>query len=294
MVFKFFRRKSHQLRDELRRVRKFRKLPDRFATFEKAWERHLPAFLNAVSSVGAMGYELRRQRVDNAASRSEVDAKIEDLSRNTFAKIDALRAEVFTKLQVQNHWTNDFAVSDKRWVPVSTTVVNQEKFNRGKAEGTKVNLGCGQSRLDDYLNVDSRKVPGVDIVANLDDLPFNSQSVSEIYSNHVLDRFTHERLCGKLLPYWRDLLRPSGTFRAIVPDTQATIAALGDGELSFADFRDAMLGTQDSASNIRYNLFSPESLTQILRDAGFKNIELVATGRRNEKGFEFEICATNG
>ncbi len=294
MVFKFFRRKSHQLRDELRRLRKFRKLPDRLATFERAWERHLPAFLNAVSSVGAMGYELRRQREENAASRREVDARIDDLSMNVFSKLDALRAEVFTKLQVQTHQNNDFAAGDKHWAPIPATVVNPEKFRRGIAQGVKVNLGSDLLPLDDHLNVDFRKLPGVDIVANVDDLPFNSQSISEIYSNHLLDRFTRERLCGKLLPYWRDLLRPAGTFRAIVADTQATIAALGAGELSFPDFSDAILGAQGSTADFRYNLFSPESLTQILQDAGFRNIEIVASGRRNEKGFEFEICATNG
>jgi len=294
MVFKFFRRKSHQLRDELRRIRRFRKLPDRLATFEKAWERHLPAFLNAVSTVGAMGYELRRQREENAASRREVDAKIDDLSKNAFAKIDALRAEVFANLPLQIHRSNDFEVGDRDWAPVPTTVVNPEKFHRSNAEGAKVNLCSGLLPLDGYLNVDLRKLPGVDIVANVDDLPFDSQSLSEIYSNHVLDRFTRERLCGKLLPYWRDLLCPGGTFRAIVPDTQATIAALGAGDLSFPDFRDAILGAQGSAEDFRYDLFSPESLTQILQDAGFKNIELVASGRRNEKGFEFEMCATKG
>src|SRR6516225_8359516 len=99
MAFKFLRRRIHQLRDELRRVRRFRKLPDRLAIFEKAWERHLPAFLNAVSSVGAMGYELRRQRVESVERWKDVDGKINDL----FARITELDNEFN---EFRNHQTN--------------------------------------------------------------------------------------------------------------------------------------------------------------------------------------------
>jgi hypothetical protein len=41
MAFAFLRRKIHRLRGKLRRVRGLRKLPDRLAAFEEAWQRHL-------------------------------------------------------------------------------------------------------------------------------------------------------------------------------------------------------------------------------------------------------------
>jgi hypothetical protein len=278
MAFKFLRRRIYQLRDELRRVRRFRKLPDRLATFEEAWERHLPAFLNAVSSVGAMGHELRRQRVESAESRTDADAKIKDLS----ARIAALHNQF-----------NDFRIHRTNCVvnEVAPNIANAEKFRRSNAGEVKLHLGCVTGPLDGYMNVDTRKHLGVDIVASFDNLPFDPQSVAEIYSHQALERFTCERLRSGVLPYWRNLLRPRGTFRAVVLDTEAMAAALSAGEMSFEDFREAMLGAQENNDEFHYSLFSGESLSQILQQAGFTNIELVAAGRKNGKRIEIEISA---
>jgi len=271
MAFKFLQRRIHQLRDELRRVRRFRKLPDRLATFEEAWERHLPAFLNAVSSVGSMGHELRRQRL-------EVDAKIEDLS----ARIAALHTQ-FSDFRI--HRTN-CVVNE-----VAPNIINEEKLRRSNADGVKLHLACVTGPLDGYLNVDTRGRPGVDIVASFDNLPFDPQSIAEIYSHQALERFTCEQLRSTVLPYWRNLLRPGGTFRAVVPDTEAMAAALSVGGMSFEDFREAILGAQENSDEFHYNLFSGGSLSQILQEAGFTNIELVAAGRKNGTRIEIEISA---
>jgi hypothetical protein len=294
MAFKFLRQRIHRLRDELRRVRRFRKLPDRLATFEEAWKRHLPAFLNAVSSVGAMGHELRRQRAENAKNRTDADAKIDDLRRKLFGEIEALRTEVFAQLdEFRTRQNNNIATGIKHGASIVTNVVDMEKFHSSKTIGAKLNMGSGHLPLDSYLNIDTRLLPGVDVVTNLDDLPFDPQSVAEIYSHYVLARFTRERLCKKLLPYWRNLLRPGGTFRAVVPDAQAMAAALIAGEISFEDFRQAMIGAPRCDGDFRCNFFSAESLTQILREAGFEKIELIATCSRSDRRFDIEIAARN-
>ena len=62
----------------------------------------------------------------------------------------------------------------------------------------------------DYVNIDMRELPGVDVVAPIDQLPFDDGTVAEIHSAHVLEHFPQEDLQRRLLPYWRDKLRPGG------------------------------------------------------------------------------------
>ena len=294
MAFSFFRRKMHQLRDELRRVRRFRKLPDRLASFEEAWERHLPAFLNAVSSVGAMGYELRRQRLEIADHRKDVEAKLSDMSKKISDRIEALRTEALTQFpDFTMHQSNSVVCPDENDPQARPGSASAANFHKRNGDAVNLKLGSAHTPLDGYLTVDTRPLPGVDIVSDFSKLPFDARSVAEIYSHHVLERFTRESLCGTLLPYWRSLLRPGGTFRVVVSDVEAMAAALGAGEISFEEFRGGVLGDRKGAKEVQYDLFSSRSLVKILEEAGFDSVEFVSDGLTNDERFEIEIVARN-
>ncbi len=53
----------------------------------------------------------------------------------------------------------------------------------------KINLGCGKNIKKGFINLDAIKLPGVDVVCNLEDgkLPFKDNSVKIIVLNHVLE-----------------------------------------------------------------------------------------------------------
>ncbi len=52
----------------------------------------------------------------------------------------------------------------------------------------RLNLGCGDDIKDGYVNVDTTKLPGVDVLADLNDqLPFKSESVDQIVMKSVLE-----------------------------------------------------------------------------------------------------------
>jgi hypothetical protein len=58
--------------------------------------------------------------------------------------------------------------------------------------GLRLNLGCGRSPLEGWVNVDITALPGVDVVADLDacrtqPLPFADDSVSAMRMSHVLE-----------------------------------------------------------------------------------------------------------
>jgi len=155
----------------------------------------------------------------------------------------------------------------------------------------RLNLGCGHKPMPGYVNVDARELPGVDVIADVADLRLPVGSVHEIYSAHLLEHFPHEELRRRLLPHWRDLLAEGGVFHAIVPDGEAMIAAAARGELSFEAFREVLFGGQDYRGDYHFNMFTPDSLLELLTTLGFKDITIVDRARRNGLCFEFEISA---
>ena len=60
------------------------------------------------------------------------------------------------------------------------------------ASPLRLNLGCGRNSLPGWVNVDAVKLPGVDVVADLDGvratpLPFDGDSVDEFLLSHVIE-----------------------------------------------------------------------------------------------------------
>ena len=55
----------------------------------------------------------------------------------------------------------------------------------------KVDLGCGDKKVPGTVGVDIEKLPGVDIICNLERLPwpFKDSSFEEIYCSHLLEHF---------------------------------------------------------------------------------------------------------
>jgi Methyltransferase domain len=170
----------------------------------------------------------------------------------------------------------------------TVTIVNPDAL---AARPLRLNLGAGHIALTDFVNIDMRELPGIDVVAPIDNLPFEPSSVDEIFSSHTLEHFPEEQLKRQLLPYWVGLLAPGGTLRAIVPDIGAMIEACAKGTIPFAQFRDVAYGGQEYVGDFHHNGFTPESLRGLLRDVGLENVTLIAQGRPNGLCLEFEITA---
>lgn len=85
-----------------------------------------------------------------------------------------------------------------------------------RGERLRLNLGCGRRRRAGFVGVDQTRLPGVDIVADLNEplsaLPDNC--VEEIYTRHVLEHV------GEFLPLMAELhrvTRPGGRIEIVVP-----------------------------------------------------------------------------
>lgn len=154
-----------------------------------------------------------------------------------------------------------------------------------------LNVGSGSLCVDGYLNVDIRAIDGVDVVADVGGLPFDDGTVAEVRSSHVLEHFPQEELRRRVLPHWVGKLRPGGTLRAVVPDAVSMMRACAAGAVSFEDLREVTFGGQDYEGDFHFTMFSVESLTLLLEQAGLVEVEVVADGRRNGMCLEMELVA---
>ena len=177
--------------------------------------------------------------------------------------------------------------------PETARIINTPKLDAQRAQGAlRLNVGCGHKPETERLNVDMRELPGVDIVATVDQLPFVMGELHEIFSSHVLEHFPLEQLRRQLLPAWVRLLRPGGELRAIVPDAHAMLQAHAQGDLDFETLRLITFGGQEYEGDFHHTMFSPHSLTALLTEVGLTDIRVEASGRRNGLCLEFEIVGT--
>jgi predicted SAM-dependent methyltransferase len=171
-------------------------------------------------------------------------------------------------------------------------VIAADKLAAARLRGVKLNLGCGHLPREGYLNVDRRPMPGVDLVAEAEALPFRAGEVREISSAHLLEHFPQEQLRRQLLPYFYTLLEDGGRLHAVVPDAEAMVGAYAGGDYPYDDLREVLYGAQDYDGDFHFNMFTPASLTALLEQAGFVEVAVLESARRNGRCYEFEISAT--
>ena len=235
-----------------------------------------PMVLNAIASTNGVARKLAR---DMQASMAPHERAIAYLLQ----RVEMVRAEMLYELrygQAAGSAANPSAFESK--------VINPAALEQ---PDVRLNLGSGHVPLEGFVNVDMRELPGVDVIALLDDLPVHEGSVAEIFSSHVLEHFPKEELTRRLLPYWRSLLRPGGMFRAVVPDIAAMASGYSSGTIGFETFREVLYGGQEYNGDTHYNGFSAAHLSSLLVDAGFEEVAIIAEGRPNGLCLEFEICA---
>jgi len=328
----WYTRPLHQFQGAVTRTlnevaRALENIGSRLGLLESSWRQYLPAFLNAVSSVGAFAHELARLRRELESARHDLRQQAEqglqsvrhdlrqeaeqglqsvrhDLRRQAEQEFQSVRRDLqktsesvgatwerieFTRCEMLYEMKYGRRTSGESAPHVEARMVALKKVAAARQSGLKLNLGCGHTPLEGYVNVDRRELPGVDVVADVGDLPFEEGSVREISSAHLLEHFPQEMLRRRLLPAWRALLIPGGIFRAVVPDGEAMLTGVAGGSYSFSDFREVLFGAQDYDGDFHFNLFTPDSLIGLLEEAGFKDVRVNARARRNGKCFEFEV-----
>jgi hypothetical protein len=268
-------------------------------------EANLPAVLNAISSMSGASRMVKREidalRSQSSGLLAEHGAAIEAIRRDVavgdlnvlgeirphietlawlMQRVETTRFEVLNELRYGRDQGGASTFEQR--------IVNPEALERSPL---KVNLGAGHVPLDGYVNVDMRDLPGIDVVATIDDLPFEPGTLDEIASSHTVEHFPLELLRRQLLPYWHSLLKPGGTLSTVAPDLEAMSADYVRGDTPFADFREVLYGAQEYEGDAHANGFTPGSFCDLLVESGFVDPIVVVADRPNGKCKEFEITA---
>jgi predicted SAM-dependent methyltransferase len=234
--------------------------------------------------------EALKQQSAGIANLSRESHAMAESTSNSIAyavqRIEFVRRELMFELRY-----GAGAKDSAKALDVTSEIISPDKLEDARKGQLRLNLGCGHIALDGYVNVDRRALPGVDIVSEVNALPLEAGVADEIFSSHLLEHFPEEQLRRELLPYYYELLKTGGSFRAVVPDAQAMISNYAEGNYPYEDMREVLYGAQDYDGDFHFNMFTPESLSALLREAGFATPKIIESGRKNGRCYEFEIVA---
>ena len=150
----------------------------------------------------------------------------------------------------------------------------------------RLNIGCGEYRMRaaGWVNVDEMKESAADLVLHVPPLPWETESVAEIYAGHFFEHLDHAEGADFLDECYR-VLQPMGKLGLMVPDTREVMrryilnepAPMEFPAGSHRDLRDLdaccsmLLFSTDQPSRHRW-AYDKFTLTRAMKRAGFTDI----------------------
>lgn len=146
----------------------------------------------------------------------------------------------------------------------------------------KLNLGCGNKRIEGYVNADIVKINEVDEVFPFYEVPYTDSSISAISSEHALEHVSLEN-AKQAIQEWFRVLEPGGELKLYIPDLELCCKGYlqGNNQKTINGFPEkewykyTIYGIQRSANGSeaqhQFHLtgFSKDEIKKILEDTGF-------------------------
>ena len=112
----------------------------------------------------------------------------------------------------------------------------------------KLNLGCGNKIMKGYINLDSVKLDGVDVIHNLDKYPwpFKDNTFTEIYADNILEHL--DSMITPVEEIWR-ITKNKGLVKIIVPIAPSVWAFCDPTHKQFYTYFTFNYFTENSALN---------------------------------------------
>ena len=145
--------------------------------------------------------------------------------------------------------------------------------NQSQQKLRKLHLGCGDKYLPEYINIDARKGENVDLVCDITRLPFEEDSVDEIYMCHSLEHIEMNKISW-YIEYLYKLLKRGGEMYISVPNFEALSSMYLAKKCRLLDIIRAVHGGQEYPGNLHYISFDQDLLTKVLLNAKFRRVEL--------------------
>jgi predicted SAM-dependent methyltransferase len=136
-------------------------------------------------------------------------------------------------------------------------------MNSTEKSGCKINLGCWKFKIPDWINIDIDPNFG-DITADVRKLPFDDDTVDEIYAGHLLEHFAPGEHAA-LLNEWKRVLTKDGKLTVTVPDIRKSLDLVMQGKMTLELLADAVYGRHDRPEQVHKCAFDSEVAQAILK-----------------------------
>lgn len=134
-----------------------------------------------------------------------------------------------------------------------------------------IHIGSGQLQDRRFINVDVQPYSSVHYLSDGRHIARPSSSADLIYASHVLEHFSHRDI-DVVLYEWHRLLKPGGEIFISVPDFSVLTHMYNDTK-DVGSIHRFLMGSQTNPFDFHYSIFDRISLTKILANKGFTNIE---------------------
>lgn len=153
----------------------------------------------------------------------------------------------------------------------------------------KLNLGCGDNILENWINID---INSSNFKFNiLNTLPFYDSSVQYVYLSHVLEHLNYKEPALSLMKEIKRVLMPEGIIRIVVPDIKVFLEFYSKGESSFFNYFSQKWQMPYHQTNLESFLhyagagsfpgivdhhkygYDFETIEKLLKSAGFQNVK---------------------
>lgn len=136
----------------------------------------------------------------------------------------------------------------------------------------KLHIGSGKRFLEGYIHIDGADYPHIehhDVV----NLPFNDNSVDEIYSAHLIAYFNWIQIMT-VFKEWKRVLKPNGILRVATPDFEAIADLYANGQ-RLGLFKGLLYGQMELGDEFIYHTdcWDFDLLKKALSNIGFRDIE---------------------
>jgi SAM-dependent methyltransferase len=138
----------------------------------------------------------------------------------------------------------------------------------------KVNIGCGSFYAAGWINTDIDPEIRADIHCPMHDLPFEDESIDEIYAGHVIEHDTRE-MTPLIFAEWMRVLKPDGVLTVTIPDIVKAVDLMDGNALNVETFdRIAIGGDERDPQRHRRLCFAGQMASEMVR-AGFREVDEV-------------------
>jgi len=147
----------------------------------------------------------------------------------------------------------------------------------------KLHLGCGQSHLPDYINIDFspsehtvQNKSGADIFGDITQLVFPARSLTEVRLHHVFEHFPRQKALA-LLAIWHHSLREGGIVVLETPDFEQSIRMILSNQYDYLQKQIILrhiFGSHEAFWAMHYDGWYEAKFRHVLSNLGFEVISV--------------------